>query len=128
MQLLPSPYIKMLGMSLKNENDSHFSLITSFCFTHFYVFFVNILKKVYFSDSKPSPTCYVPSSSYICDGFKNCDDNSDEIGCQCPGDSSNVTVTSLMMVVYGGGVDAYVNRLYVTATTTVVIGRMKSFV
>jgi len=42
--------------------------------------------------------------------------------------SSNVIVTSLMMVAYGGGVDAYVNRLYVTATTTVVIGRMKSFV
>jgi len=36
---------------------SHFILNTVFCLTHFYVFFVNILKKVNFSDSKPSPTC-----------------------------------------------------------------------
>jgi len=41
---------------------------------------------------------------------------------------SNVVVTSLMMVVHGGGVDASINPWYVTATTTVVIGRMKSFV
>jgi len=40
---------------------------------------------------------------------------------------SNVIVTSLMMVVRSCG-DAYLNRGYVTATTTVVIGRMKSFV
>jgi len=48
------------------------------------VFFVNVLKKVIFSDSKLSPTCDVPSS-YICDGWKDCDYNADEIGCQCPG-------------------------------------------
>jgi len=42
--------------------------------------------------------------------------------------SSNVIVTSLMMVVHGRGLDAYVNGLYVMDTTTVVMGRMKSFV
>jgi len=35
----------------------HFILTEIFCLTHFYVFFVNILKKVNFSDFKPSPTC-----------------------------------------------------------------------
>ena len=40
---------------------------------------------------------------------------------------SNAIVTSLMMVVQGGG-DASINRGYVTATTTVMIGRMKSIV
>jgi len=53
--------------------------------------------------------------------------------------SSDVTVTTLMMVVQGGGYaqlmvvdgrgrDAYLTLSYVTATTTVVIGRMKSIV
>ena len=36
---------------------SHFILTNIFNLTHFYVFFVNILQKVNFSDSKPSPTC-----------------------------------------------------------------------
>ena len=53
--------------------------------------------------------------------------------------SSDVPVTSLMMVVHWGGHaqvmvvggrdgDAYLNGMYVTDTTTVVIGRMKRFV
>jgi len=53
--------------------------------------------------------------------------------------SSDVTVTTLMMVVQGGGYaqlmvvdgpgrDAYLTLSYVTAKTTVVIGRMKSIV
>ena len=55
-------------------------------FNHFYVIFINILKKVYFSDFRPLPTCDVPSCE-TCDGYKDCDDNSDEIGCQCPANS-----------------------------------------
>jgi len=47
---------------LKYENKkifalSHFILTNIFYLTHFDVFFVNILKKVDFSDSKPSPMC-----------------------------------------------------------------------
>jgi len=42
--------------------------------------------------------------------------------------SSNVIVTSLMMVVQGGGGHVSINGGYVTDLTTVVIGRMKSFV
>jgi len=45
--------------------------------------FVNTLIKVIFSDFKPSPTCDVSSSS-ICDGAYDCDDNSDEEMCDCP--------------------------------------------
>jgi len=41
---------------------------------------------------------------------------------------SNVTVTSLVMVVQGGGVDALDNRMYAMGKTHVVIGRMKSIV
>jgi len=43
---------------------SHFILTNIFYLTQFYVFFVNILKKFYFSDSKPSPTCDESSVSW----------------------------------------------------------------
>ena len=56
-----------------------------FYLTQFYVFFVNILKEFDFAGFKLSPTCYA-SSSITCDNVKDCDDNSDEMGCQCPGD------------------------------------------
>jgi len=36
----------------------------------------------HFADFKPSPTCQV-LSLFICDGWKNCDDWSDELGCKC---------------------------------------------
>jgi len=52
--------------------------------------FCQCFVKRIFSDSKPSPTCSVSplpwKSVEICDGWKDCDDNSDEIGCQCPDD------------------------------------------
>jgi len=35
----------------------HFILTNILYLTHFYVFFVNLLKNVNFSDFKPSPTC-----------------------------------------------------------------------
>ena len=58
----------------------HFNI---FYLTHFDVFFVNILKKVIFSDSKPSPTCDVQSWR-ICNGYYDCPDKSDEEMCNCP--------------------------------------------
>ena len=42
--------------------------------------------------------------------------------------SSNVIVTSLRMAAHGGGWDAYGDGGYAMGSTTVVIGRMKSFV
>ena len=69
---------------------SHFVLNNIFYLTHFHVIFGNILKKIDFLDSKPSPASTVPlcilPPSFMCDGRKNCDDNSDEMGCQCRGD------------------------------------------
>jgi len=64
---------------------SHFILTNIFYLTHFYVFFVNILKKDIFSHSKPSPTCNV-SSSWVCNGFYDCPDKSEEEMCDCPSD------------------------------------------
>ena len=43
-------------------------------------------KKVDYADFKPSPTCLwnVAPSAFTCDGFRNCEDNSDEEMCDCP--------------------------------------------
>ena len=65
----------------------HFILTAILYFTDFFVLFVHAFNKVNFADFKPSPTCYV-RSSWLCDGVKDCDDNSDEIGCQCPSATS----------------------------------------
>jgi len=51
----------------------------------FFVLFVNILKKVNFADFTPLPTCFV-ASSWLCDGWYHCPDNSDEEMCDCPSD------------------------------------------
>jgi len=51
---------------------------------------LRILKRIIFSDSKPSPSCDWPwgKTSFICDGYKDCSDNSDEEMCDCPSDKS----------------------------------------
>jgi len=41
------------------------------------------LKNVTLTASQPTPTCSVPSS-YKCDGFSDCSDQSDEKACKCP--------------------------------------------
>ena len=72
-----------------NKYWENFALAFNFkqriLFYSFLRVFVKNLKNVNLSDFKPSPTCKVPSSA-VCDGWKDCDDNSDETRCQCPGE------------------------------------------